>query len=50
MRALFGDVDWRTPRRMANILDIDGEPPERACRAARSGNPAMQELAAHFDA
>jgi hypothetical protein len=53
LRALFGDVDFNTLRRMANILNIDGETLARAYRAARrrtaAANPELDEFAAEFD-
>ncbi len=53
VRALFGDVDLHTLRRMANILDIDGETLARAYRAARhrtaAANPELDEFAMLFD-
>ena len=54
MRALFGDVDLNRLRRMADILDIDGETLARACRTARrrtaAANPELDQFAALFDA
>ena len=53
VRALFGDVDLHTLRRMAMILDIDGETLARAYRAARrrtaAANPELDEFATLFD-
>jgi hypothetical protein len=53
VRALFGDGDLRTLRRIAKILDIDGETLARAYRAARrrtaAVNPELEEFAALFD-
>jgi hypothetical protein len=53
VRALFGDVDLHTLRRIANILDIDGATLARAYRAARrktaAANPELEEFAALFD-
>ena len=53
LRALFGDVDFNTLRRMANILNIDGETLARAYRAARrrtaAANLELDEFAAEFD-
>jgi hypothetical protein len=53
VRALFGDVDFNTLRRMANILNIDGKTLARAYRAARlrtaAANPELDEFAAQFD-
>jgi hypothetical protein len=52
-RALFGDVDFNTLRRMTNVLNIDGEALARAYRAARrktaAANPELDEFAAQFD-
>ena len=54
VRALFGDVDLHTLRRMANRLDIDGETLARAYRTARrtsaAANPELEEFASMFDA
>jgi hypothetical protein len=53
LRALFSDVDLHTLRRMANMLDIDGETLARAYRAARrraaAANPELENFAAQFD-
>ncbi len=54
VRALFGDVDLHTLRRIANLLDIDGETLARAYRTARrrsaAANPELEEFASMFDA
>ena len=52
MRALFGDVDLHTLRRLANMFEIDGEALARAYRRARrmtaAANAELDEFAAQF--
>lgn len=53
LRALFGDVDLHTLRRLASIFEIDGEALARAYRRARrmtaAANAELDEFAAQFD-